>query len=252
MTAQPGTCNVCASYSSLFFLIKLLRSWNQKIRITFQMKSARVKNNEANLCFKDRACDDRWCTTSNACNLLNSSLSHDPLAENAESTAALRSCGTSDAMEDVQMLKKLPRSPCALMMTKDSCQDKFSFSTSVTAGFSQKSESSDSPSSKDVYIGDNPQNLQLPHSHSPVSDKFLSRVDSKDLEENSSSQNQEEPFECSIELAASSLAGPVTNNNVNGQKSSALDSSCILPNNKVSKPNFEQIFFFCGCVGNCN
>ncbi|KAJ8633771.1 hypothetical protein MRB53_027107 [Persea americana] len=118
-------------------------------------------------------------------------------------------------------------------MTKDSCPDKVSPSTSVTAGagFSQKSELLDSPSSKDVYTGDNSQYVLLPHSLAQSSNEFFSRGDSKDLEENSSSQNQAEPFECSIELVASSLTEPVTNNSINGQKSPALDS-CIFSKNK--------------------
>lgn len=126
-------------------------------------------------------------------------------------------------------------------MTKDSCPDKVSPSTSVTAGagFSQKSELLDSPSSKDVYTGDNSQYVLLPHSLAQSSNEFFSRGDSKDLEENSSSQNQAEPFECSIELVASSLTEPVTNNSINGQKSPALDS-CILSKNKVS--NFRANF----------
>ncbi|XP_058084997.1 uncharacterized protein LOC131232639 isoform X2 [Magnolia sinica] len=340
MRAESGTCNVCAApCSSCMHFNRTVSVMESKIEDDFSHEICKGKEP----LFKSRACDDRQHATSEASNLFSASSSHDSLSENAESKATMRTCDTSDAFEDVDMLPKFSSGsnlgegklhttqcntvaqsavtshvsiPSALGQRTlrqgeehqgpechgdniscvtgvkdgnlpvsspnvDSNRKKVSYSAASTSSFvvggseeaekavqvqnapgcltdshheieeskhnslrpsistkdtSQKKRSgfssatdgvSECPSSKDVCEGGGMQKSQLPHSHSES--KSFSRGDPRDVEENSSSQLQAGPSECSTEHLESSLAGQVTISSGDGQKkSAAVNSSNII------------------------
>ncbi|XP_077236950.1 uncharacterized protein LOC143878543 isoform X2 [Tasmannia lanceolata] len=108
-------------------------------------------------------------------------------------------------------------------MKNDFCK-KGSGITSDNAGLPQKPDPTLLPSSKDVYVGNASPKLRSDNTG-----------DSKDMEENSSSQLRREPSQCSLEKVDSSLAGPVTAKSADQLKSVVIDSTNILLGTEDSK-----------------
>ncbi|XP_058104273.1 uncharacterized protein LOC131248183 isoform X3 [Magnolia sinica] len=283
MRLESGTCNVCATpCSSCMHLNQTISVMESKIEGEFSDDADMVPLS------KNRACDGRQRTASEASNLVSASSSHDSLCENAQSKATTRTCDAPDGFEDVEMLPKLSSSKTTVQdvllnggrdiasqrtsgrheeqhglechgdniscvtgakesqhgtTTKESLQKKCSGITSETADISNKSDPLGFPPSNNVNAHNNSPKLQLPHSLSQRGNSLFSRGDSKDLEDNSSSQLMAETPECSIEHTDSSLAEPPTSKAVDGQKSGGLPPVTIVPKIEGSKASLIKRSF---------
>ncbi|XP_043715589.1 uncharacterized protein LOC122663985 [Telopea speciosissima] len=122
------------------------------------------------------------------------------------------------------------------MLSKESIQKK-SPAITATLVFSNKTDSSEVPSSKDIYASNCSPKVQTPYSPSHSGKAIFCNADAKDLEENSFSHFQGEPSECSMEHIESSLDRVVISDGVAVQENTACNSADITLKLDNSKPN---------------
>ncbi|XP_077244950.1 ASI1-immunoprecipitated protein 2-like isoform X2 [Tasmannia lanceolata] len=223
MRAESGICNVCVTPCSSCMHFNRF-SLVMESKIEDECSEEIFKGKEKN---RSSYNDSETSTACEASNLLSASSRHNLFSENAESEAAMRTFDTSyvsknapghvhNCHREIVESGHNPRRPSTC--PKDDFREKGSDITFDDASLPQKSDPTEFPSSKDVYVGKTSPKLQLPCTNSRSDNSFICSGDAKDLEENSSSQHRGEPFECSYR-----------------QKSTVFESSNVLLRTEGSK-----------------
>ncbi|KAJ4958790.1 hypothetical protein NE237_025901 [Protea cynaroides] len=125
------------------------------------------------------------------------------------------------------------------MLSNESVQKKCP-PIAATLAFPHKTDSSEVPSSKEIYASNSSPKVHPPYSPSHGDKEIFSNADTKALEENSFSHFQREPSECSTEHVESPLDRVVISDGVAGLKTTVCNSADIPLNLENSKPSLVR------------